>query len=63
MPRKTQQEHTEDGQLRSPVGVVLRPPVSIENLKTDTENDPEGAEEFVALIRDLRSAGSRPIDR
>jgi len=35
-------------------GIVLGPPVGIEDLKADTENDPEGAEEFVALIRALR---------
>ena len=39
------------GQVRLPAGVVLKPPVSVEDLKTDTEYDPEGAEEFVALIR------------
>jgi hypothetical protein len=42
-----------------PPGVVLRPPVSLEELKADTEYDPEGAEEFVALIRALRQTGSR----
>ncbi len=33
----------------------------MEDLKTDIECDPEGAEEFVALIRALRKEGSRPI--
>ena len=47
-------------QVRLPGGVVLKPPVSVEDLKTDTEYDPEGAEEFVALIRALRKEGSRP---
>ena len=42
-------------------GVVLKPPVSLDELKTDTEDDPEGAEEFVALIRALRKEGSRPV--
>jgi uncharacterized protein (DUF433 family) len=42
-------------------GVVLKPPVSAEGLKTDTEHDPKGAEEFVALIRALRKEGSRPV--
>src|SRR6266516_772336 len=37
--------------LRLPTGVFLKPPVSEEDLKADTEYDPEGAEEFVALIR------------
>jgi hypothetical protein len=48
-------------QVRLPAGVVLKPAVSVEDLKTDTEHDPEGAEEFVALIRALRKEGSRPV--
>jgi len=44
--------------VRFPPGVVLRPPVTIEDLKTDIEHDPEGADEFVALIRALRQEGS-----
>ena len=47
------------GQVRLPAGVVLKPPVSVEDLKTDTEYDPEGAEEFVALIRAIRKEDSR----
>ena len=47
--------------MRLPAGVVLKPPVSAEDLRTDTEHDPEGAEEFVALIRALRKEGSRPV--
>ena len=48
-------------QVRLPAGLILKPPVTIEDLKTDTEVDPEGAEEFVALIRTLRREGSRSI--
>ena len=48
-------------QVLLPAGVVLKPPVSAEDLKTDTEFDPEGAEEFVALIQALRRNGSRPV--
>jgi hypothetical protein len=60
MPQRT--KGTETGaQVRLPAGVVLKPPVSLEDLKADTENDPEGAEEFVTLIRTLRKEGSRPI--
>ena len=44
-----------------PAGVILKPPVTMEDLKTDTECDPEGAEEFVALMRTLRKEGSRPV--
>jgi hypothetical protein len=47
--------------VRLPAGVVLRPPVSVEDLKTDIEHDPEGAEEFVASVRALRKEGSRPV--
>ena len=46
--------------MRLPEGVVLKPPVTVEDLKTDTEYDPEGAEEFVALIEALRNERSRP---
>ena len=60
MSRKTEQEEAGGDQVRLPAGVVLKPPVSAEDLKADTEYDPEGAEEFVALIRALRRAGSRP---
>src|ERR1700720_4111979 len=49
-----------DHVVRLPAGVVLKPPVSVEDLKTDIEHDPEGAEEFVALIRALRKESSRP---
>ena len=41
-------------QVRLPVGIALKPPVRIEDLKADTEYDPEGAEEFVAFIRTAR---------
>ena len=60
MSRRTEQEEAGGDQVRLPAGVVLKPPVSAEDLKADTEYDPEGAEEFVALIRALRRAGSRP---
>ena len=44
-----------------PPGVVLGSPASIEDLRADTENDPKGAEEFVALIRTLRKAIVIPL--
>ncbi len=47
--------------MRLPAGVILKPPVSMEELTEGTECDPEGAEEFVALIRALRTEGSRPV--
>src|SRR5258708_5649945 len=61
MPRRTGQEEAGGDQRRPPVGLVLKPPVSVEDLKTDTEYDPEGAEEFVALIRALGREDSRPV--
>jgi hypothetical protein len=61
MPRKAQGTETGGGQLRLPGGVVLKPPVSLDELRTGIEHDPEGAEDFVALIRALRKEGSRPV--
>jgi hypothetical protein len=60
MPQRTEGTKTED-EVRLPPGVILEPPVSLEDLKADTETDPKGAEEFVALIRALRREGSRPV--
>ena len=60
MPQRTYNAETGADQVRLPAGLVLKPPVSLENLQTDTECDPEGAEEFVALIRALRKESSRP---
>jgi hypothetical protein len=39
----------------------MKPAMSLDDLKTDIECDPEGAEEFVALIRVLRKESSRPV--
>ncbi len=61
MPQRADKTEPGADQVRLPAGLVLKPPVSIEDLKTDTEYDPQGAEEFVALIRALRKEGSRPI--
>lgn len=61
MPRKTERTEAGGEQVRFPADLVLKPPVSAEDLKGDTEQDPEGAEEFVALIRALRKEGSRPV--
>jgi hypothetical protein len=57
MPQETDTTQTGGDRLQA---ILLRPPVSIEDLNTDTEYDPEGAEEFVALIRALRSESSQP---
>lgn len=54
MANRTDKAETGGDQVRLPAGVVLKPPVSLDELKTDTEYDPEGADEFVALIRALR---------
>ncbi len=61
MPPKTEGMETGGEQVRLPTAVMLRPPVTAEDLKADTEYDPEGADEFVALIRSLRREGLRPI--
>jgi hypothetical protein len=61
MSNRTDKAETSGDRVRLPLGVVLKPPVSLDELKTDTEHDPEGAEEFVALIRSLRKEGSRPV--
>jgi hypothetical protein len=61
MPQRAEKFETGDTQVRLPVGLVLKPPVTVEDLKTDTEYDPEGAEEFVTLIRALRKESARPI--
>jgi hypothetical protein len=61
MRRMTESKDTPRHQVRLPVGLTLKSPVSAEDLKADTEYDPEGAEEFVALIRALRKEGSRPV--
>jgi hypothetical protein len=58
MSQKIRQPETSPDEVRFPQGVVFRPPVTIEDLRTDIEHDPEGADEFVALIRLLRQEGS-----
>jgi hypothetical protein len=57
----TEEIQTRGDRVRLPAGVILKPPVSMEDLTSGTECDPEGAEEFVALIRALRTEGSRPV--
>jgi hypothetical protein len=61
MPRKTQGTETGGDCVRLPRGSVLKPPVSLDDLRTGIEHDPEGAEDFIALIRALRKEGSRPV--
>ena len=48
-------------QVRLPVGLVLKPPVTAEDLNYATEFDPHGAEEFVALIHALRKEGPSQV--
>jgi hypothetical protein len=60
MPRRTDKMET-SGEARIPAGLMLKPPVRLEELTTNTEHDPDGAEEFVALIRALREERSRPL--
>ena len=61
MSRKTKHDEGARNQFWLPKGIVLKPPVGLDDLKADTENDPLGAEEFVALIRALRREGSRQL--
>jgi hypothetical protein len=62
MRRKTTKPtQTRDDDTKRPASVILKPPVSAEDLRADTEHDPEGADEFVALIRALRREGSRQV--
>jgi hypothetical protein len=61
MPQRAEGAETGGDQVRLPAHVVLKPPVTLEDLKADIEYDPAGAEEFVALIRALRREGSRPV--
>lgn len=61
MSHQTDKAERGGDEIRLPAGVVLKPPVSLDELKTDTEYDPEGAEEFVAFIRALRNEGSRRV--
>ena len=52
--RRRHLPRTLDDETALPTGIVLKPPFSVDDLKKDTENDPEAAEEFVSLIRALR---------
>lgn len=61
MPQKAESVEKTGGRVGLPKGIVLLPPVSLDDLKKDTEHDPEGAEEFVALIRALRQSDSRRV--
>jgi hypothetical protein len=61
MAQRADKTETGSDQVRLPAGLVLKPAVSLEELNTNTEYDPEGAEEFVALIRALRKESSRAI--
>lgn len=54
MAQQTEQSEGWGDKGRLPAGVTLKRPVSPDDIKTGTEYDPEGAEEFVELIRALR---------
>ena len=61
MARKAEPKGIGKDLVRLPTGLVLKPAVSIEDLIADTELDPDGAEEFVALIRTMRKENPRPL--
>ena len=52
MAQPTDKAQTGGNQV--PLHVTMKPAVTLAELKADTEYDPDGAEEFVALIRALR---------
>ena len=60
MQQRADKTETGGHQVRLPAGVILKPPVTVEDLMAGTERDPAGAEEFVALIQALRNERSRP---
>ncbi|GEM_PF-2778824 len=62
MTQKTEQTDAASKQPHLPAGVVLRPPVSLKDLTRDTERDPQGADEFVSLIRAIRREGAQNAD-
>ncbi len=61
MPQEIKRTETATSRATLPEGFILLPPVSVDDLKRDTEHDPEGAEEFVALVRALRRSDSRSV--
>jgi hypothetical protein len=61
MPQKTENARATEDRVTLPKGFVLLPPVGIHDLKKDIEHDPEGAGEFVVLIRALRQPVSRTV--
>ncbi len=61
MSRKAESNKKRQNEARLRPGLVLKPPVTAKDLNADTEMDPEGAEEFVALIRSLRKDTPRPL--
>ena len=61
MARRADKAETGGSQKRLPAGVVLKPALSLDDLRTDTGYEPEGTEEFVDLIHALRKEGSRLV--
>jgi len=47
-------EQSSSDKLASEKKLVLKPPVDREDLLRYTENDPEGASEFLELLREFR---------
>lgn len=61
MVKRVDQTNAQGDEVRLPPGVVLKPAISADDLKADTEYDPKGADEFVALINALRNEHTRSI--
>jgi hypothetical protein len=53
MAQQTDQSEAWGDTRRLPAGLTLKRPVSLDDLKTDTEYDPQGAEEFVGARQEF----------
>jgi hypothetical protein len=60
-PPKIKSTETATSRAKLPTGFVLLAPVSIDDLKKIPNTTPEGAEEFMAVIRALRQPDSRSV--
>ena len=54
MDTSTQADSGKATRVKLPKSVVLRPAFEWDRVKQYTEHDPEGAEQFVAVIRKMR---------
>jgi hypothetical protein len=57
---KTPTSDNRMGEPRLAAGIVLKPPVRMEELAADVDPDPAEAEALVALMRHMRREGTEP---